>query len=145
MTDSIPQLPDEESILAYVHDKRVRAVTQLTIKGDVPDFDSSKELLGKLLSDMDRVALTRMKMKADEKKADSDDKNTAAAIVKFLTSPDFQAIRNPTGSYQREIPQTPDDASFVPVAGQLEISRTSVDPDEIARKINNVTSGETEE
>ncbi len=61
-----PELPPEDSVQAFVHQKRLQLVKAIMVKG-VPDDSESRRDLLTTLKDMDTSALARKKIAADSK------------------------------------------------------------------------------
>lgn len=62
-------LKEEDEILAYTHNIRERVVSSLIQKG-IPEDYAAISLLNSTLKDMDQSALTRKRIKSDEKVVD---------------------------------------------------------------------------
>lgn len=80
-------LPPEEAILAFTHHKRMGILGDLLKAGTPSDPENIKVITG-LLTDMDRSALTRKRIKVDEKSnaAQEANKNMVVELLKTLSS-----------------------------------------------------------
>ena len=81
--DTVFKLPDEDQVLAYTHNKRKIIVDTLMTKGVPEDVGTAKVLIA-TLDGMDKSALTRKKIKVEER-ANVHVEQAATIIAKILT------------------------------------------------------------
>ena len=86
MSDSIdqPEQISDEQRLEYTQAKRKMVIEDLMKEGKAPQDKGEKMVLLTALSDMDKVSLTKLKIKADEKQADTTSQ-ASAILSRFLT------------------------------------------------------------
>lgn len=73
----------EDQVLAYTQNKRIVIVDKLTENGKIPDDKIQASLLTSSLDGLDRSALTRKRISADEKSS-QDTAGAAALIARLL-------------------------------------------------------------
>lgn len=100
----VSYLPDEQSILAYTHNKRTELITEITKDGAPKDNDSQKVLLS-ALKDMDSSALSRLRIAVEVKNSANNAQNAEiiTEILKRTNSNMFMAV-----NCNREIPVLPE-------------------------------------
>lgn len=86
MSDALnqPEQVSDEQRLEYTQAKRKVVIEALMQGGKAPEEKGDKMVLLTALSDMDKVSLTKLKIKADEKQSDSTSQ-ASAILSKFLT------------------------------------------------------------
>lgn len=94
---SHPVLVNEDTILAYTHDKRKSIVTQLLAKPDTLNDPDQTKIVLSALKDMDTAALGRKRIKVEEK-ASLNQEATAGLIARLL------AATSSIKPYQSDIP-----------------------------------------
>lgn len=97
-------IPDEIKDLSFVREKRKELIRDMTAEG-LPKDKGDRMVLLTALSDMDRAALTKLRIKSDDKKNEQN-AQAASIIAKLLTSvspaniaqdiPDNAVARPPT-------------------------------------------------
>jgi hypothetical protein len=75
---------NEEQILAYVHTARKKIVNKLMPDGQSPADVKEIQTLAGVLSDMERPAIAKLKMKSDEKAAGAAGAGGAALVASLL-------------------------------------------------------------
>ena len=86
------QLNDDD-VLSYVHNKRASIVESLTASGVPTDLDTVKVLLT-ALKDMDYTALSKKKIKAEERNSDLQSQSAALIAKILLTSSNKVNVSN---------------------------------------------------
>jgi hypothetical protein len=99
-TDTIPQLEDEDAILAFTHSKRKDVVLKITTNG-IPNDNETVKMLLTTLSDMDKSALGRKRIKVEEK-LNTDQAAAAGLIAKMLSASTMFQIK--PGAVLKDIP-----------------------------------------
>jgi len=123
-------LESEDQILAFTHSTRKQVVNSLMSKG-VPQDGESLNILLKTVDGMDRAALTRKRIKADEKVADQ------AAAASGLIAQVLLAVGSRRGQLEpvqtithREPPMLgPDIPTPILVEGECEVNPIQVQYD----------------
>lgn len=125
--------PNEDEVLAYVHQKRLAVVENITSKGIPTDVDNVKLLLT-ALKDMDGQAIGRKRIKSEERNSDLN-AQSAALIAKLLTTANFNLPRTNTLKDLNAVPVLPDTIKPpVLVHGEIDIVTTDIGYEEF---INN--------
>lgn len=124
----------EDELLSYTREKRKALVEKLT-DGGVPTDTKDQSILLAALDGLDRSALTRMRIRTDEK-ANTDNANAAAIIAKTLMS-----IRSNSGflshTTDREIPVLSNDIPHPElVPGEIEINPVQEDYDAFMKRMS---------
>jgi hypothetical protein len=79
----VEALPDEDTVLAYTHHHRKGLVKTLTKQG-IPEDRETQAMLLQTLKDMDVQALSRKKIKSDEKVGSQNAQQAKAIIAEIL-------------------------------------------------------------
>lgn len=114
---------DEDAELLYVRNLRLEAIRQTMKDGKIPTDPDSAEVFVKLLKDMDHSAITRKKIKSDEKNTQSIS-NATALVAEALKSVNGNTGRNeiPEGvvveKLVHELPEHLKRTDFIP--GELD-------------------------
>lgn len=109
--------------------QRIRnEVVDELMDGGAPRSKEDREFLVKLLDGMDRVAINRSKIKAEEKtaKANGETNNIIANILRRVTANTTHEI-----DHTVKPPELPNDLHIEVVPGETHIGTTSLDLDDI--------------
>jgi hypothetical protein len=79
----VPELENEDAILAYTHNLRKSIVTELMPQGKFPGDNSDRNAVITMLKDMDASAMGRKRIKVEEK-ANNNQEAASALIAKML-------------------------------------------------------------
>lgn len=89
----IPDMPSDDSVIAYVHHKRVGLVKTLMKDGQIPQDKESQVVMLAALKDMDHSALVRKRISADSRNAGAG-AQAAAIIARLFTQHPHHAKRD---------------------------------------------------
>jgi hypothetical protein len=125
---------NEDEVLAYTQNLRVRIIKEVTKGGVVPDDRSAQSLLMNQLDSLERTALTSKRIKADEAAAETG--AGAAALIAKLLSQAGSGRREETDIIEARV--VPVLGSDVPepvlVPGETEIAPGQLDYDSFMAK-----------
>jgi hypothetical protein len=130
---------DEDAELLYVRNLRLEAIRQTMKDGRIPTDPDSAEIFVKLLKDMDHSAITRKKIKSDEKNTQSIS-NATALVAEALKSVNGNTGRNeiPEGvvveKLVHELPEHLKRTDFIP--GELDQGTVNSTYDEFMDKMS---------
>ena len=124
--ENIPELPSEEQMMALVHHKRMHVVNYLCKDAQsVPGDPENIKVLLTVLKDIDSNALTRKRIKSDERSNDIQSQS-AELIAKILASSNNRNA-GVTISMPYSVPTLPKTISDpVLVPGEADIGATDI-------------------
>lgn len=92
----VPELPSEDSILAFVHHQRTKLVKEMCKDGKMPGDTKDRVVLLAALKDMSSDALGRKKIQSDEKVGMSAASGLIAKLLTATPNDAKQGVTSPT-------------------------------------------------
>jgi len=116
----------EKAQLERTQNIRGQIITEMMKDGKIPESEENRAFLMKALDGMDKVNLTKAKIKSDD--ANAKNNATATAMVAEMLR---RVTARPADLQRTSMPSLPTDVPFIPVEGEAHIGVQTLQLDDI--------------